>query len=100
MPLLKAVVSPVSISAIYAGLAMFYIFLSDRVLAWFIRDPDRLTTAQTIKGWAFIGVTALLLYSMVCKSNTFARRAKSAILAANKRFRRMVETTNEGVWVV
>ncbi|MCI0631636.1 MAG: PAS domain S-box protein [Phycisphaerales bacterium] len=100
MPLLKAVVSPLCISAIYAGLAMFYIFLSDRVLAWFIRDPDRLTTAQTIKGWTFVIITALLLYSMVLKSNTFARRAKTAILAANRRFRRMVETTNEGVWIV
>ena len=97
---LRALVSPLSISLVYGGLAMFYVFLSDQVLAWFIRNPDQLTTAQTIKGWGFVVITASLLYAMVNRSNAYARRVTQAFVAVNQRFRAMVETTNEGVWFV
>jgi PAS domain S-box-containing protein len=92
--------SPAAISAIYGGLALYYVFLSDRMLLWFIHDPDKLTVAQTIKGWAFVVLTALLLYVLVRSSNAGIRRAMQAFVATNARFRTMVETTSEGVWVV
>ena len=92
--------SPAVIAAIYGGLAMFYVFVSDRVLEWFIRDPDTLSTAQTIKGWSFVLLTSVLLYVLVRQSNRGIRRAMRAFVATNVRFRRMVETANEGVWVV
>ena len=79
---------------------MYYVFLSDHVLAWFIRDPDKLTNAQTIKGWLFILLTTALLYALVRRSNGCIRRAMNSFVATNARFRTMVETANEGVWVV
>ena len=49
----------------YALLAGIWILLSDRALDWFISDPHLLTTWQSYKGWAFVLVTAGLLYVLL-----------------------------------
>ena len=49
----------------YALLAGIWILLSDRALDWFISDPHMLTTWQSYKGWAFVLVTAGLLYVLL-----------------------------------
>jgi PAS domain S-box-containing protein len=46
---------------IYALVAGAWILFSDRVLLWFFDDPILLTQAQTVKGWLFVGASALLL---------------------------------------
>lgn len=48
--------------ALYVSFAGLWIYFSDEVLAWFIHAPEQLTQAQTIKGWFFVAVTALLLF--------------------------------------
>ncbi|MGC8846011.1 MAG: hypothetical protein ACP5QY_09190, partial [Candidatus Hydrogenedens sp.] len=52
----------VLIYLIFAGL---WIALSDEILHWFVTDSDLLTKAQSIKGFAFVFVTGLLLYFLV-----------------------------------
>jgi PAS domain S-box-containing protein/putative nucleotidyltransferase with HDIG domain len=47
---------------LYAAYAGTWILFSDRLLAWLVADPALLTSLQTYKGWAFVAVTALLLY--------------------------------------
>ena len=46
----------------YVILAGLWIYFSDTLLAWFFSDPAQLTQAQTLKGWFFVTVTAILLY--------------------------------------
>lgn len=46
----------------YTVFACLWIYFSDTLLAWFFSDPNQLTQAQTIKGWLFVVVTAILLY--------------------------------------
>lgn len=53
------------IALAYAAWAGLWILLSDRLIARLFADPDTLVLASTIKGWAFILVTALLLYVLV-----------------------------------
>ncbi len=55
----KAAVRTAVFYTIFAGL---WIYLSDSLLSWFIKDPTLLTKAQTIKGSLFVAVTATLLY--------------------------------------
>jgi PAS domain S-box-containing protein len=45
----------------YILLAALWILISDRLVESFFPDPVRLGMANTLKGWFFIGVTALLL---------------------------------------
>lgn len=48
--------------ALYVLFASLWIYFSDALLALLFSDPAWLTQAQTIKGWLFVAVTALLLY--------------------------------------
>jgi len=50
---------------IYLVLGILWILLSDRVLAMLVDDPALLSWLQTFKGWAYVLVTALLLYALI-----------------------------------
>ncbi len=47
---------------IYAVFAALWILLSDQILGVLFRDPDEFALASTVKGWAFVAVTSLLLF--------------------------------------
>lgn len=42
-----------------------WIIFSDKVLNYFIREPDLLTQLQTYKGWFYVLITAVLFYSLL-----------------------------------
>jgi signal transduction histidine kinase/ActR/RegA family two-component response regulator len=42
-----------------------WIVFSDKLLIYFIRDPDLLTRIQTYKGWFYVIITAFLFYSLL-----------------------------------
>lgn len=50
---------------VYLLAAALWIFGSDRLLAALVSDVNILTQVQTLKGWGFVAVTALLLYWLV-----------------------------------
>jgi PAS domain S-box-containing protein len=47
---------------LYVLLASLWIVVSDRGLALIVTDPDTFVQAQSLKGWAFVAVSSLLLY--------------------------------------
>lgn len=49
-------------AVIYAVLGSVWIAVSDQVLKRLFTDPAAVTIAQTVKGFAYIGVTTLLVY--------------------------------------
>jgi len=53
------------IVARYLAFGILWITLSDYFLAWFIKDPDNWSLAQTYKGWFFVLITAVLLYYLI-----------------------------------
>ena len=53
------------ITVIYALLAFFWVFLSERAIAFLFSDPAQRMLAATFKGWFFIAITALLLYLLI-----------------------------------
>lgn len=62
----------------YAAFAALWILLSDEMMAWLYSDPAALVRASMLKGWAFVGVTSLLLYGLI-------RRLLEQTLAASRR---------------
>ena len=50
---------------IYAGFASLWILFSDYFVALLYADPEEIQVASTIKGWAFVAVTSLLLYVLI-----------------------------------
>jgi PAS domain S-box-containing protein len=55
------------IALVYALFGGLWILGSDWLLGRIVRDPAWLVVAGAIKGWAFIGVTALALYALVSR---------------------------------
>jgi len=55
------------IVARYLAFGILWITLSDYFLAWFIKDPDNWSLAQTYKGWFFVLFTAALLYYLITR---------------------------------
>lgn len=53
------------ITAIYVIFAGIWILFSDRILGWLITDQSMYIRAQTVKGWFFVLVTAIILYRTI-----------------------------------
>jgi diguanylate cyclase (GGDEF)-like protein/PAS domain S-box-containing protein len=61
---------------VYAIFACLWILFSDKAVAWSFSDPAMITLASMIKGWLFVVVTSLLLFSLI-------RRLLKQVIAAS-----------------
>ncbi len=66
-----------TISLIYFVIGVVWIFTSDRINLPFVTDSDTLTMFQTVKGFFYVAVTAILLYFLV---NRQIKRRNSLIV--------------------
>lgn len=63
------------VAGVYAFVSSFWVISSDQLLAFLTRNPQYLTTFQTLKGWTFVLVTSMTLYALV---NWGTRRLKKS----------------------
>lgn len=91
---------PLAISGGYAVIAGLYIFTSDQLLARVVHDTETLTQLQMIKGLLFILITAILLYWLASRHRARIRHSEAGRAEIETRYQQMIETTNEGVWIV
>lgn len=56
------------VALLYAAFAALWIMLSDVLLAWWLPDGKLRTQVGLLKGWLFVGVTAILLYVLLYRS--------------------------------
>jgi light-regulated signal transduction histidine kinase (bacteriophytochrome) len=56
---------PLRIALIYLIVGASWAFLSDRLLLWLQLTPAQITSAQTLKSWAFILLSALLIFFLL-----------------------------------
>jgi signal transduction histidine kinase/ActR/RegA family two-component response regulator len=64
---------------IFAGYIIIggiWIVFSDKLLNYFIREPDMLTRIQTFKGWFYVLITAVLFYSLLKSHLVKLRKAE------------------------
>lgn len=60
--------SALKIALIYVLIGVLWILFSDRGLAILVPDPERQATWQLLKGWLYVGATALFLFLLVQRS--------------------------------
>jgi len=61
-----------------------WIVFSDKLLNYFIREPDLLTRIQTFKGWFYVIITALLFYSLLKSHLVKIRTAEQKAIDSDK----------------
>jgi len=58
-------ISALKIAGIYAVFSLLWIFFSDQILFILVQEPHLLTTIQSIKGWLFVMVTSVLIFTLL-----------------------------------
>ena len=97
----------IRVSAVYAVVAGLWILLSDRALAILIVTQRVSIEAEVYKGWAFVAVTALLLYLTLRnqlrteeKETAGRKEAEAALQRNEEQYRLLVENLATGVVIV
>lgn len=88
------------ISIVYLVIAGLWIFLSDHALSLVASDPQLLTDLQSIKGFLFVAVMAVLLYSERLSGELANRRTGDALRLAEHKYRSIFETAPVGIFQV
>jgi signal transduction histidine kinase/ActR/RegA family two-component response regulator len=57
--------SSLKIAIIYAAFSVLWILLSDKLLFFFVKDPEIMTEIQMLKGWVFVLTTALIIFFLL-----------------------------------
>jgi PAS domain S-box-containing protein len=91
--------SPLRIGVIYTVVALVWIVLSDRTLAWLGIQGDRIHLYQTIKGGAFVIACGVLIFLLTSAATRQAVREARRAEESETRYRALVETLPIGVLV-
>lgn len=74
------------IALIYAIFSTCWIFLSDRILYFFLKDPEMMTKIQTVKGFLFILVSALIIFLLLNNEIKKYLRTEKELRDTEKKF--------------
>ncbi|MDP4175862.1 MAG: PAS domain S-box protein [Bacteroidota bacterium] len=89
--------TPFVISISYAVISALWVLVTDYMLSGQIKDPALLTEFQTIKGWFFILMTALLLYYFIRSSFRKIEQSSSALITSENKYRMLLEEASDGI---
>lgn len=88
------------IAALYALVGGAWILLSDRLLAFLIRDPQLAGRLQTFKGWLYVLATAVLIYALVKRDILVISRAERALCESEARLHSIFRAAPIGIGIV
>jgi PAS domain S-box-containing protein len=93
-------------SLLYGFIGSLWILLSDQVLVAIVSDPNTINRLQTYKGWTFVTVSALVLYTTLRRELhrweqevAGRREAEEAVRESARRFRFLVENAPDGIFI-
>ncbi|MDD3448107.1 MAG: PAS domain S-box protein, partial [Gammaproteobacteria bacterium] len=100
MPRIRHRLTPLNIAIGYGLLAALWILFSDRLVLQLAGSAEQLHRMQTIKGWAFVGVTAILLFLVVNGLRNQLIRSRRELAASEAHYRSLVENVSDAVAVL
>jgi signal transduction histidine kinase/CheY-like chemotaxis protein len=68
----------------YVIVGSLWIVFSDKLLSYFIREPDMITRLQTFKGWFYVLITAILFYSLLKSHLVKIRNAEQKAIESDR----------------
>ena len=91
--------SALRITLVYLLFGILWILFSDRLLYFISSDPQQLINLEIYKGWAFIGVTALLLYSLINRSMKEQKRITEILNRSERKFHTLLDRATDAIFV-
>ncbi len=95
----KGLSPQVRIVLIYTVFSALWIFLSDTLLGFLIRDSSIISRVSVFKGFAFIAVTAVILYQLIADSVKRSASMSRKLAESDARFRSYVEHSPIAIFV-
>lgn len=89
----------VRITSTYVLLGGLWILFSDEVASAFTNDPEVLKKISLYKGWGYIIVTALLLYSMIRQHSARLSAGEKNLRASELRFQTIFQASPVGICI-
>jgi PAS domain S-box-containing protein len=96
-PLSRDHLAPLKVALYYCLVGGSWILLSDKLLLLVVQDANQLSRLQTVKGWFFVLVSALLLYWLVGHYLRVVHRREAQLRVSEERFRSVFETAAAGM---
>jgi len=87
------------VAASYALFGALWIFFSDQLLLLVTNDANYLAQLQTVKGWFFIGLTAVLLFLMVRQVLVSQEAGEASLQQSQQGFRTLLDTIPDLIWL-
>ena len=91
---------PLKIAGIYAFVGALWILLSDQLILLLVADQALSYRLSLFKGWAFIVVTAVVLYWLIARDHAKIRRSVEVIKEGEQLLHNVLETLPVGVWLL
>ncbi len=89
--------APLRVAVTYAVAAALWVLFSDAAAAALFRDPRAFQLVSTVKGWAFVAVTATVLFGALRAYVGAIQAAEAEARDRERRVSRIVETVPAGI---
>jgi len=84
----------------YLIFGCLWILFSDQILDMFVHNTADMTRIQSYKGWAYVTVSAVLIYGLIKRYLTVQNRYQNQLDKSEERFRLAVKAANQGIFDV
>ena len=85
---------------IYAVFGCLWIFLSDTILNWFVKDADIITRFSMFKGSLFIFITSVLLYFLLARLSSRITLSTSALRESEQLLQFLVNNSSDTLVII
>jgi PAS domain S-box-containing protein len=96
---LSPLAATLKLAALYGGLGIAWILLSDQFLSSIVEDPAKLTRYQTLKGIVYVLVTAAIFCLVLHHELVKRQIAQRRLLESDEKFRRLTDNINSVLWI-
>ena len=88
------------IVVIYAIFGGIWIYFSDTVLGWFVRDPEMMTRFAIFKGLLFISITSVFLYFLIARFSIKINQSVDALRDSEERLHFLVKNSSDSLVII
>jgi len=85
------------VASVYVIFSLLWIYFSDRALESMVQTPDALSEIQTYKGWFFVTLSGLLIFSLTALGLRQNERIKKKLDQHSSFLQQVLQGVNHGI---